>query len=83
MEYDEIRITTRREISVCKGAILKLEQIISGFEKKYQFASADFLEGAGQTARVEAGDMTPWRNSCLALDRWKDRLKEHLEIMKL
>jgi len=81
--YDEIRITTRREISICKGAILKLERIIRGFEKKYPLAGADFAREAGLTTSVDTGDLTLWRDSRLALDRWKTRLQEHLEIMKL
>lgn len=83
MEYDEIRITTRREISICKGAILKLERIINGFEKQYHSASADFLGDAGLSAGVDAWDLTQWQDSCLALDRWKERLKDHLQIMAM
>ena len=35
MEYDEIRISTRREISICRDAIRELEKTINGFAEKY------------------------------------------------
>jgi hypothetical protein len=81
MEYDEIRITTRREINVCEGAIGKLELLVSGFEKKYHMTSADFLRDANLTGTPASDDLTRWRDSFLALCRWKERLKAHREIM--
>lgn len=78
--YDEIRITTRREISICRTAIEKLEEILRGFEKQYGFAGP---EDSTLRDRMNAEDLDRWRDSRLALDRWKTRLKEHIEIMKL
>jgi hypothetical protein len=82
MEYDEIRITTRREISICVGAIRKLERCINGFEKKYRMTSADFLRDRDLSGVSAVEDLTQWRDGLLSLCRWKERLKDHRDIMK-
>lgn len=83
IEYDEIRITTRREIAVCEGAIRKLEKIIGEMEEKYHRTSIDFLREYGQSTPSPHGEMTRWHDSCRALDRWKERLAAHWQIMKM
>lgn len=80
VHYDEIRITTRREIGICRAAIKKLEDLLGGLEKKYGVSGPEdpLLRG-----RMNAKDTLRWQDSRLALARWKGRLAEHLEMMKL
>jgi hypothetical protein len=83
IEYDEIRITTRREINVCEGAIRKLEKQIGAMEKKHKTTSADFLREFYPLATPPKGELTRWHDSCYALERWKERLSAHRQIMKI
>ena len=83
IEYDEIRITTRREIAVCEGAIRKLKKIIEEMEEKYHKTSIDFLRDYDQSTHPPHGEMTRWHDSCCALDRWQERLAGHWQIMKM
>lgn len=75
MEYDEIRITTRREIEICRQAIARIERRILELES---------------TVRSETGIVPPGSQSRqqllderAALDRWQRRLDEHRQIMEL
>jgi len=84
MEYDEIRITTRREIEICKGAIRKLEKKIEAMGKKSSMPGPPGLrdlEMAG--GGPDDAEYTRWRECCQALERWKQRLQDHLQIMRL
>lgn len=83
MEYDEIRITTCREIKVCEGAIKKLEKTIAALEKKYNKTSSDFLQDFNPYAYPPNGELTSWHDSCCALQRWKERLSAHWQIMEM
>ena len=83
LEYDEIRITTRREINVCEVAIRDLEKVIGSMEEKYKKTSADFLREFEPSAGPSEGELTRWHDSCRALERWKERLSDHRQIMKM
>ncbi|MEW6079778.1 MAG: hypothetical protein AB1724_18370 [Thermodesulfobacteriota bacterium] len=83
MEYDEIRITTRREIGICRDAIRKLENVIRLLEEKYPHAGDVFNDQLNPAAPVPSGDQTRWQDSRLALERWRERLREHLRIMEM
>jgi len=84
MEYDEIRITTRREIDICVGAIRQLEREIAAMGKKDSVRSiADRQEFEAAGDGPTKAEFTRWRDSCLALERWKERLQAHLQIMEL
>ena len=81
--YDEIRITTRREINICRRAIRDLEKVIRGLEEKYHCVGAAVFDDAALPAGIGAADLSRWRNSRLALNRCRDRLQEHLRIMEM
>lgn len=83
VEYDEIRITTRREISVCEGAIRKLETFIGLMEKKHGIDSADFLKNFDPVSDASDEELSLWHESCLGLERWKERLSAHRRIMAM
>jgi len=83
MGYDEIRITTRREINVCEGAIRKLEKVIGAMEKKYNINSSDFLQDFDPCSSPPNDELTRWHDSCCALEQWKQRLSAHWQIMEM
>jgi hypothetical protein len=83
LEYDEIRISTRREISICRDAIRELEKTINGFAEKYGSPGTELPGDTGLSAVIIPADLTRWRDCCLALDRWKSRLEEHLRILNM
>jgi hypothetical protein len=82
IEYDEIRITTRREIDICLAAIGKLEAYLAAMEEKFGTASDVFMQ-----QMITADSIDPekqhWYESCLALKRWQKRLAEHQQIMQM
>jgi hypothetical protein len=83
MGYDEIQITTRREINVCKGAIKKLEKSIADWEKKYNLSSIDLRRDYDLYTHPPNGDFIQWHDSCIALERWQERLAAHWQIMEM
>ena len=83
MEYDEIRITTRREIAICEQAITKLEKTLAGMEKKHGISSTEFLQKFDPSITQADGEMMEWYETCQALQRWRERLVEHLLIMEM
>ena len=83
MEYDEIRITTRREIIICEGKINRLEMIIAAMEKKYGLGSDEFFREFDPSCYSPDREVTYWHESCLALVRWKERLAAHQTNMTL
>ena len=84
MQYDEIRITTRREIHICEAAIKKLEHRIAAMEAKYRRKIADLQREDFDTIDgATHGELKRWRDDCLALQRWNVRLDEHRRIMAL
>jgi hypothetical protein len=83
VEYDEIRITTRREIAICEQAIKKLEIVIAAMEKKYQLSSAAFQKDFDPGAPELNNELKHWYESCAALEQWRARLAEHMRIMEM
>ncbi len=83
MEYDEIRITTRREIVICEKAIKRLEKVVEGMEAKYTLSSSRFLRDFDPLTSPVNGEFIEWYDSCLALQRCKERLSAHWQIMKM
>jgi hypothetical protein len=83
MEYDEIKITTRREVDVCRGAIRKLERKLKDFEDKYGAPLTDAAAGKDVDIPVDVHDLESWRDGFLALERWRERLEGHLRILAM
>ncbi len=81
LEYDEIRITTRREIDVCRSAIKKLEKYLAGMEEKYAMTSAQLMQQMAGDELTADQEMQRWYESCLALENWRRRLAGHRQIM--
>ena len=83
MEYDEIRITTRREITICEAEINRLEKDIAALERKYGKGSDEFFRDHNVDLLPADKDISRWHESRLALVRWQERLAAHQQIMKL
>ncbi len=81
MEYDEIRITTRREIAICEQAIKKIKRELAAVEKKHGISNEVFLDSYSQQVVSPDSEMSRWYEMCSALERWKERLAEHRRIM--
>lgn len=81
--YDEIKITTRREITICEEKISRLQEIIAALEKKYRRNSDDFFSKTGSSSEHPEKEISYWQESLQALARWKERLAAHQEIMKI
>ncbi|TKB25125.1 hypothetical protein FCL47_15880 [Desulfopila sp. IMCC35006] len=83
MEYDEIRITTRREIVICEKAIKKLENVVKSMEKKYSLHTSQFLRDFDPQTSQTNSELRVWHDSCRALERWQERLSSHRQIMEM
>jgi uncharacterized protein YllA (UPF0747 family) len=82
LEYDEIKITTRREIAVCEDAIRKLKKTIAVMEQKYHMSTAEFMKNVQAGADRSRKDFVQWYESLEALTRWEERLKGHMKIIE-
>ena len=80
--YDEVFISTMKEINVCKGAIKKLSRTLADMEKKYGMATAEFMEGLGRGQMRCTRDYKRWHDSYAGLMDWEQRLKEFQEILE-
>jgi len=81
LEYDEIRITTRREIDVCRSAIKKLENYLADMEEKYGRTSTELMQQMTGGSGAADQEIQQWYESCLALENWRQRLADHRLIM--
>ncbi len=79
--YDEVYISTKREIDVCEKAIKKLSRTISEMERKYQIKTAEFIAGFNEERIESNNDFLFWRESVDGLKRWEERLKGFREIL--
>lgn len=79
--YDEVYISTMREINVCKKEIKRLSKSLAGMERKYNLSNAEVIERFNGDSMREKGDYAEW-NACYAgLKKWEERLNEFQEIL--
>ena len=81
-EYDEIRITTSREIRICEQAIKKLKKIVYEMEIKYGMQTNMFLEKYGRGMLSETRDFISWKESYAGIGNWEARLKEYRDTIE-
>lgn len=72
--YDEIYISTRREIEVCRDKIRELQSAAAGIERRSGMTPAEYGErcAAGEASGEEA---ERWRECRAGIASWKERLK--------
>ena len=80
--YDELFISTRREIGVCESAIRKLRRILEDMEGRYRFDTQEFIGKLGRGELRENEDFLLWRESSEGLKNWEERLEGLREILK-
>jgi len=77
VKYDEIFISTMREINICKDYINAYEREIKKLEKKTGIKASDITEDM-----LKDGKIRKLYEKILALEREKKRLKELEELLK-
>lgn len=82
IDYDEIRITTSREIAICEKKIKMLKDVLANFEKQYGISTATFLEQLKNNALNGTDDFRTWHESHQGLQNWEERLTEYRKFMR-
>jgi hypothetical protein len=80
--YDELAISTMREMDVCVRAIRKLETVIADMERKYHLKTPEFMERFNKGGMEDNTDFINWHASYESLKRWEGRLKDFNDILK-
>jgi hypothetical protein len=80
--YDEVYISTKREIGVCESAIKKLNQDIADMEKKYSMSTVQFISRGREADAENRKDFIRWRDCCEGLRAWEKRRKELGEMLE-
>jgi hypothetical protein len=80
--YDELYISTMREISVCRKKIGKLRRILDDMERKYQLSTSEFIRKFTEGAMRDHKDYLAWYDSYQGLGNWEERLKGFHEILR-
>ncbi len=79
--YDELFISTMKEINVCKGAIRRLSGTLNDMERKYNLTTAEFMDKYDSGKMEDGRDFKEWHDSFIGLKSWQQRLKEFEEIL--
>ena len=80
--YDEVFISTMKEINVCKNEIRKLSKVAYDMETKYNLSTVEFMERFNSGTMGEGKDYREWYDSYAGLKGWEQRLKEFQEILE-
>ncbi len=80
--YDELFISTMKEISVCKKAIKKLSKTLNDMELKHNMATAEFIVRLREGKMRDETDYAKWHDSFVGLNSWEERLREFEEILR-
>ncbi len=80
--YDELFISTMKEIDVCKKAIRRLSKTLSDMETKYNLTTAEFMERFKDGRMGKEKEHMEWHDSYAGLKNWQQRLKEFERILQ-
>ncbi len=80
--YDEIYISTMREMDVCRDKIRECERIIAEMERSYGITTGDFLKRHAAGEMAGNADYVRWYECSEGLKSWTERLKGFEEILK-
>ncbi len=80
--YDELFISTMKEISVCKNVIKKLSKTVNDMELKHNLTTAEFIERLREGSMGDSVDFVKWHDSIVGLKSWEERLKEFEKILR-
>ena len=82
VEYDELYISTMREMDICVHTIRKLERVIGDMERKYHLKTPEFMERFSKGGMVDNKDFMEWHASYDRLKHWEGRLREFEDILQ-
>ncbi len=80
--YDELSISTMREISVCRKKIKKLTRNLEDMERKYHLSTAEFVRRFSEGSMRDHKDYVAWHDSYEGLKNWEERLRGFHEILQ-
>ncbi|MDA8078007.1 MAG: hypothetical protein M0Z79_03605 [Nitrospiraceae bacterium] len=80
--YDEIYISTMREMDVCRDRIRKCEQVIAEMERARGITTEEFLRLHAAGGMTGDTDYVRWYECSEGLRNWKERLQGFEEILK-
>lgn len=76
MIYDEVWITTMREVEICRYSLKKYECFLKKMEDKYGMKTEDFLKRYKESELRANRDFKKWYDIYLAREKCSLRKKE-------
>jgi hypothetical protein len=80
--YDELYISTMREISVCRKKIGKLKKDLGKMERNYGMTTEEFIRRFGEGGMRDHDDFSVWHDCYVGLKNWEERLRGYHEILE-
>ena len=75
LPYDEIYISTRREIRVCEDAIRELTRKIEAFSARHSMSTQEALAEHEKCGLRCSADLAQWRECAAGVRNWEERLR--------
>jgi hypothetical protein len=79
--YDELYISTMREMDVCRKSIKRLSKTLEDLERKYNLTTDIFIQRFRDGSMKDEEDYRVWHSSYAGLKNWEKKLKEFHEIL--
>ena len=80
--YDEVYISTMREIKVCESTTKKLKKNLDEMERRYSMKTEEFLRRFGQGSIESNKDFVFWHDAYESLLLEEKRMAEFKEILQ-
>jgi len=81
--YDEVWITTSREVKVCEDSIRSYKKELKSFEQRYGITTEEFINsGATCIINISDKDRKKWYELYLGLKKTEERLKGLQEFLE-
>ncbi len=81
--YDELYISTMREINVCRKSIERLKKTIEHMEEKYCLKTRQFVAQFEEGGMKGHKEFVLWYESHAAMKKWEESLREFNEILEM
>lgn len=80
--YDEVYISTMREIKACENIIKKLRKSLDEMERRYNMKTDEFLKGFSPDRIGNSKDFASWHDMHESLLLEEKRMAEFKEILQ-
>lgn len=80
--YDELFISTKREITICEKKIAGLRKDLGEMEKRYGMSTEEFIGRFTGGDMEDRRDFRDWREKYEGLAKWGKRLHDLREILR-